>query len=397
MKLLVFAHRLEVGGTQVNAIELAAALRDLHGFDIVFFATPGPLSDLVLEKGLRLVPAPDARLHPSMSRMRALRALVRQERPDLIQAWDWWQGLEAYCGVHLTQNVPLVVTDMMMTLTRTIPRQVPTTFGVPRLRDDAMRAGWRRTDLLLPPVDLEANGPGSVDGRRWRQKIGVGDDAILCVSVSRLSEGMKSEPLVHAIETVRRLGPERPLRLALVGDGMARERLDTLAREVNQQLGLPAVVLTGALLDPRPAYAAADIVIGMGGSALRGMAFARPVVVVGEGGFAKIFSPESAGDFHREGFYGHGGKDDALAAALATLAADPERRADLGRFGRTFVERHHGLDVVSTRLARFLELALSEAPASAAPLGDVLRTACIYLRQRGFRTASRDLIPRDRS
>ena len=96
MKILVFAHRLELGGTQVNAIELAAALRDLHGHQVVLFATPGPMVKLVNEKGLRLLPAPDARLHPSPGRMHALRAAVRQERPDRIHVWDWWQCLEAF-------------------------------------------------------------------------------------------------------------------------------------------------------------------------------------------------------------------------------------------------------------------------------------------------------------
>ena len=41
MKVFVYAHQLEVVGTQVNAIELAAALRDLYGYEVLIFATPG--------------------------------------------------------------------------------------------------------------------------------------------------------------------------------------------------------------------------------------------------------------------------------------------------------------------------------------------------------------------
>ncbi|MBK8185465.1 MAG: glycosyltransferase [Candidatus Competibacteraceae bacterium] len=91
MKILVYAHRLEVGGTQVNAIELATALRDLHGLEVVMFAQPGPMVRLIEEKGLCFLPAPDARFHPSLARMRALSDAVRREKPDLIHAWDWWQ------------------------------------------------------------------------------------------------------------------------------------------------------------------------------------------------------------------------------------------------------------------------------------------------------------------
>src|SRR4051794_13386905 len=135
MKILVFAHRLEVGGTQVNAIELAAELRDAYGHEPILFATPGPMVELATAKGLRFVPAPDATRHPSWARMRALRETVRRERPDLVHAWDWPQCLDAYYGVHLAQAVPLLVTVMSMAVPRLIPRAVLTTFGTPELVD----------------------------------------------------------------------------------------------------------------------------------------------------------------------------------------------------------------------------------------------------------------------
>ena len=40
MKILVFSHELEIGGTQTNAIELSAALRDRFGHDVALFAGP---------------------------------------------------------------------------------------------------------------------------------------------------------------------------------------------------------------------------------------------------------------------------------------------------------------------------------------------------------------------
>jgi glycosyltransferase involved in cell wall biosynthesis len=154
MKILVFAHRLEVGGTQVNAIELAAALRDLHSYEVVLFATPGPNVKLVEEKGLRFLPAPDARFHPSLRRMIALREAVQRERPDLIHVWDWWQCLEAYYAVHLPMRIPMVVTDMMMGVTRVLPKALPTTFGTPELVDLAKAKGRRCVELLVPSVDV---------------------------------------------------------------------------------------------------------------------------------------------------------------------------------------------------------------------------------------------------
>ena len=67
-------------------------------------------------------------------------------------------------------------------------------------------------------------------------------------------------------------------------------------------VGRDVVLVTGALLDPRPAYAAADIVIGMGSSALKGMAFGKPLVVQGEQGFWKLLEPATLPIFLAQGF-----------------------------------------------------------------------------------------------
>lgn len=396
MKLLVFAHRLELGGTQVNAIELAAHLRDKHGFDIIFHASEGPALDLLKGKGLRFAKAPDVRLHPSWARMRALRDLVRKEQPELIHAWDWWQGLEAYCAAHLTMRTPLVITDMMMNLTRSMPREVPTTFGFANLKAEADRKGWRKTCVLVPPVDIQANAPGCADGRAFRRGHGAKDTDIVLVSVSRLSEFMKADGLIRAIAVVRDLGRQLPLKLLIVGDGAARPKLQRLAEDTNRHLQRDAVVLTGAKTDPRPAYDAADVVLGMGGSALRGMAFGKPVVVLGERGFAKLFTPQCSEGFRMTGMFGIGdGGDDNrnLATPVISLAKDAALRVQLGQFGRDFVMRHHGLEPVGDVLAEFCQEAVAEHPAFRSEAIDALRTAYFYLRERRFRVASRDALP----
>jgi len=52
MKILVFTHHLEIGGSQVNAIDLANRdPRHLRPTKIVVFATPGPAAALVADRG----------------------------------------------------------------------------------------------------------------------------------------------------------------------------------------------------------------------------------------------------------------------------------------------------------------------------------------------------------
>lgn len=396
MRIVTFAHRLEIGGTQVNAIDLAAGLRDFHGCEVVLFASPGPMAKVAEQKGLRFVTAPDAYLHPSPARMRALRQLVRAERPDLVHAWDWWQCLDAYYSVHLPLRVPLVATDMMPSLTRVLPKQVWTTFGTPEMADKARAAGRRKVDLILPPVDVHSNAPGIVDPAPFRRLYGLDDGLLTLVTVSRLSTWMKSESLIRTIDAVRILGRSMPLRFIIVGDGAARPELERLAAQTNAELGRAAIVLTGALLDPRPAYAAADIVVGMGSSALRAMAFGKAVIVVGEEGFSAPFNRSTADSFYYNGMYGRGdGSADntRLVAQVRALAEARDELPALGRFSREFVVRHFSLEVVCSRLIRIFRGAIAEQPSFRHRFTDAVRTTAVYVRERRFLRPSRDKNP----
>jgi glycosyltransferase involved in cell wall biosynthesis len=387
---------LEVGGTQSNAIELAAALRDHHGVEPILFATPGPMVRLVESKGLRFQPAPDAFRHPSPRRMAALRDLVRAERPELVHAWDWWQAIEAYYSVHLPMRLPLVVSDMMMELTRILPKSIPTTFGTPEIADLARRDGRRQARALVPPVDTTFNAPQATDGRTFRGESGVSPEEVLVVTVSRLAEHMKSESLYRTIEVIGRLGRDRQLRFAIVGEGQARIALERRAAEVNASLGRRAIVFTGALFDPRPAYAAADIVVGMGGSALRGMAFGKPVIVVGDNGFCDVLGPSTAAQFYFRGIYGRGDGDPNnahLTSLLAGLADDAAQCLQLGAFSRAWILEHFSLETVSAQLVECFRDAIENPPDIADSVRDTLRTAAIYLRERRFLTSSRDRKP----
>jgi L-malate glycosyltransferase len=386
VRILIFSHRLEYGGL-VNLIDLATALRDRHAHDIVFFGAPGPLRELVESKRLRYVPAPGSRFHPSPSRMIALRKLVRDERPDIIYAWEYYQCLEAYYIEHLVHRTPLAVTRMMMSVGRILPKSVPTTYGTPQLVEEARVAGCRQVRLLLPPVDCDENAPGAADGAAFRALHGIQQDEIVIVCVSRFSTtgDIKADSLVNLIDAVAILGVELLVRLVLVGDGEIRPELERRAAAINARLSRTAVVLTGAMLDPRAAYEAADVVVGMGGSSLRALAFGKPVVVVGIAGFSAEFSPDSAEEFYRRGMFGVGTGEAArgqLAAQLRLLCSQPDRRARLGMFGRQFILDRFSLREASDELDRFLRNALHDQVQWSTAALDGIRSAAIWLRER---------------
>jgi glycosyltransferase involved in cell wall biosynthesis len=178
-----------------------------------------------------------------------------------------------------------------------------------------------------------------VDGREFRRQHAVQPDEVLVAMICRLVPELKLEGLLAACDAVGELAAAgHKVRLVLVGDGRSREEIAERAAKANALAGRTVVQLAGEVADPRPAYAAADVIVGQGGSALRGMAFGKPLVVVGEQGFSSLLTPESAPLFLRQGWYGLGGSGVAgLRSSLERLLDSPEQRASLGEFARKLV------------------------------------------------------------
>ncbi|MFC4069675.1 glycosyltransferase family 4 protein [Actinoplanes subglobosus] len=385
MRLIVGLHHLELGGSQLNALDLAVSMRD-YGHDVAVFGNytdrPGPMADMVRANGLPLI----AQRHsaerlgrtmparPALSR--ALARAAREFRADLLHVYEFSVGLDAFYGAHVRRGLPVVTTIYGMRVPRWMPRYGEIIVGTQQLVDEA--AAFRaRPTLIEPPVNTDSDDPSAVDGPAFRALHGVSPDEILIGVVSRLEPDMKAEGILRTIRAVELLGDPR-VRFLVVGDGPSFGDVAAEAARVNTALGRTAVIMAGSMDDPRPAYAAADLMVGMGGSALRAMAFAQPLVVLGIRGFFLPAGPQTAEHFLREGFYGIGDGDiDAapLAAALRTLVDDPALRAERGRWGRQTVLDRFSLKAAAKTLNQVYERALAHPVPTARRLSEGARVA----------------------
>ena len=352
MNILVYPHQLVMGGSQINAIELAAAVRD-RGHRVTVTAPQGVLASMIEELGLDYVPTPEASVFPSARTAWHLTRLSRRLGTDLIHAYEWRPAIEATFGPHLFCRMPLLVTVLSMQVPGFLPRHVPLVVGTKEL---ARQPGHeRQVHVLEPPIDTRRNrSAGNVEARaRWN----FAESEIVVSIVCRLTHELeKLEGVLAAMEAVELLAERWSLRFLIAGGGEGLEEVCRKADSVNARAGRELVVIAGEMLDPRDAYAAADIVLGMGSSALKGMAFSRPLVVQGTGGFWRLLDPGTAGLFLHQGWFGHGGGGAAdLEPILDRLAGDPGLRADLGRLGQSIVEEGFSLDRAAGRLIDIYE------------------------------------------
>jgi glycosyltransferase involved in cell wall biosynthesis len=365
MRILVYPHAMEIGGSQLNAIQLAGAVRD-RGHEVIVLSEPGPLVNRVRDLGLEHIEIPHNRRQPSPEVIGKLIRTVRTRRIDVVHGYEWPPVIEALFGPGIRLRTPVVGTVMSMSVVPFFPRTVPLIVGTEEIRAAAKAAGQRRVTLLEPPVDTETDHPG-VDGLDFRLQHGIRPDEVLVAMVCRFVPELKLEGLLAACDAIGELAAAgNEVRLVLVGDGRSRDEIAARAAKANALAGRTVVQLAGEIADPRPAYAAADVIVGQGGSALRGMSFGKPLVVVGEQGFSSLLTPDTAPLFLQQGWYGLGGNGvPDLRSAVERLVDSPSLRAELGAYSRKLVVDRFAL----TRAAELQEAeyvtAMRQRPAAA--------------------------------
>lgn len=383
VRILISLFELSMGGSHINAIEIGSLIKQ-RGHDVIIYSPDGPLRERVAELGLDYVPTRAARHRPSVAGVRRLNALVRERQIDLIHAYEWLPTLEAAYGPHLRMGMPVLSTVYSVQVPRFVPRNLPMIVGYPNELDIERGRGRNRVYTVVCPVDTDANAP-IADSSAARKRFGLHDDELATVLVSRFSPDLKREGLLSAIAAVGLVDPALNLRLLIVGDGPCREELRDAADAMNALAGREAVTLTGLLVDPREAYAAADIVLGMGTSAQKGMAFAKPVVIQGGRGYWELLTPQSMPKYLHHNFYGLGdGSDGAprLASIIGELARDRDRWLELGEFGRKQALAVFSNEEAADRVMEICEDVVSrpESP---------VRRAAEVLRASGFLAGSR--------
>ncbi|ERG64548.1 hypothetical protein L332_08820 [Agrococcus pavilionensis RW1] len=337
----MYPHDLNMGGSQTNAIELAAAIAEL-GHDCIVYGRRGSLCGRMADLGLEFIEAPEPGRRPSVRIARDVRRLVRERGIDIVHGYEWPPGLEAAAACEGEAGAAAVCTVMSMAVAPFLPRSMPLIVGTQQISAVEQAAGRSRVHLLEPPVDIDHEEAVPADGvARFRERWGLDGLPVVAV-VSRLVPELKAEGILTAIAVAEALDRSTPFQLLIVGDGRARAAMEESAAEVNARLGRAAVVFTGELDDPRAAYAAADVALGMGGSALRSLAFAKPLIVQGERGYFRTLTRDTADEFRWQGWYGVGSGTSSgparLEDELVPLLADADRRAELGGFGRRLVE-----------------------------------------------------------
>lgn len=347
LRILVCPHELVTGGSQINAIDLASRLKD-RGHEVEIYARPGELTERIVAAGISFVPAPGragTRVAP-LSRS-ALAREIRRFRPDIVHTYE---APPAVASALVAATLPhhSVTTVMSMSVPDHIPEDIPLFVGTAELvAGQAHRVG--PVQLMEPPIDTVADAPGNT--AEARRELNIDDDQFVVAVVGRLSEEHhKAAGIREVIEQLASTDLPRPVTLIVAGTG---DRAAEVAHAAASAADHPRLTirLEGNVPDPRVIYRAADVVFGMGGSALRGMSHGKPLIVQGREGFWRVLTADTVEQFLEQGFFGSGPSGGpGIASVILDLERDPALRDQMGRFGRELILQRFSLERATSML-----------------------------------------------
>jgi len=353
IKTVLLLQDLELGGTQRHALELAKRL-DPARFDTQVWTLMGGEGFL-----------PTARRYGL-----TVRQLSHAPAVGPGGLWGLWRGLSLFKpGVLMALTVvPNIWGRVLGRLAR-----VPVVVANCRGGDDL----WRQHEALLKnfahfhicnaralkdalteryrlPQERVEVIPTGVDTDYFAPGAGREDapDSSRCVilCLARLAPIKDHETLIRAFELIH---PRHPnARLRLVGDGELRQEL---ARRLAESPARAAMELLSGVPDPRPHFAAADVVAlsstneGMPNVLLEAMGMGLPCVGTAVGGVPEVIRSGSTG------FVVPKQDPQAMAQALEMLVENQELRQRFGQAGRQAALKDHSLESVAARHADILE------------------------------------------
>ena len=129
MRNLVYPHDLGIGGSQINAIEMAERAQRA-GNEVIVFGNPGPLVDRIHDLGLEFVEARRPGRRPEWGIVHQLRRLAVDRGIDILHGYEWPPALECFLAARRSPGTRAVATVMRrLVLAQAEARRHPSAIG----------------------------------------------------------------------------------------------------------------------------------------------------------------------------------------------------------------------------------------------------------------------------
>jgi L-malate glycosyltransferase len=356
---------MNVGGTEMNALRTAARLdRTRFRVTVVTLRGEGPLAQRYAELGIPVQRFPIFSLYSPATVRQSIRLarFLEGERVSVVHCHDQYSNFFSVASARLAR-VPVILASKRW-LHSTLPYRIANGIGF-RLstrvlanspavaasleRDD--RLGAKRVVVIPNFVDEMAFAPPTdAQLQEWRRELQLHDGARVVGIIASLLPIKDHGTLLRAVSLLRGRRPD--LRVVIVGAGPALASLETLA----QTLGVADIVRFAGLRPQVPSFHYLfDVSVlcstseGFPNTLVEAMAAGRPIVATDVGGVRDAVRQDD------NGLLVPAQNPEAVAGAIDTLLADPERARQMGNKGRARARDEFSAQVVIGSLERLYE------------------------------------------
>ncbi|MBQ6000248.1 MAG: polysaccharide pyruvyl transferase CsaB [Clostridia bacterium] len=353
-KVLIATMSLELGGAETHIVELCLQLRE-RGLEVVAVSAGGVLVERLTSVGIRHIEVPlNSRSPASMWKAyRLLRRILRGEQPDLVHAHARIPAflLSSLCRI---QGIPLVTT-VHGSYDVSLPLRLLTRWGSKSLAvSEDIRSylvqnyGIAQRDIFstVNGIDARRFSPNEAEGRALREELGLAEQDLVLLSVSRLDRDADGGVL-RLLDEAPLLKADHPnLKLLIVGGGEHEAILRQRAEALNAKADTPYILMTGPRSDIPRFCNACDLFFGVSRAALEASACARPVLLAGTAGYLGPLDGQTLEDAVRTNLTCRGfpwPEEPCLSAAVSKLLAQP----GAGSFGRELVLREYTVERIA--------------------------------------------------
>jgi glycosyltransferase involved in cell wall biosynthesis len=368
-KILFFIWALEVGGAERFLVKLAKRIpKESFETKVVCLSRKGAWAHELEQAGIAVL-CLDKRTGFDPGILFRLLALIRRERPDLVNTHLWTADLWARLAAVLAGVPSIVVTEQNVDVWkrwyhRVIDRALFLRTSLVICVSEEVRAFYRgrmgvpeRKLRMIPnAIDLapfDAPAPSAT----LRHEIEAGADDFLFVCAARLHPQKAHPVLIEAARLLVARGTTS-FCVLLCGDGELRPELEALVashglggriRFLGIRQDMPSV------FQQCDAFVLASLYEGLPLSILEAMAARLPVIATRVGGNAEVVQDG------RTGLLVPAREPQALADAMGALIGDRQRARTLGAAGGERVRSEYGIETVAARTLRAFEECLGAA------------------------------------
>ena len=297
--LLMTLMQLDIGGAETHVVELSKEFKN-RGYNVFVASNGGAYVKELEDAGIKhfKVPLHSKKPKDMIASRKALKDIIKNEKIDIVHAHT---RISSFIVGTLKKSMKFsFVTTAhwvfetgkgLKYLTNWGEKTVAVSEDIKKYLLDNYKVNEEDIFVTINGIDTKKFSK-DIDKTEVMKEFELGDEDNIIVYISRLDEdrSLVAKQLIEAMPKLSNLVEN--LKILVVGGGNDYENVLSKAKEMNEQLGYDAIILTGPRIDINKLIAPAKLFVGVSRSALEAMAEEKPVIIAGNEGYIGLFDED---------------------------------------------------------------------------------------------------------